>query len=505
MLIAGVGSSLAEDLGISTTIAKEKPARLTFGDSEPLVSLLQETPIEKLQPTLVSKLKKGDIDLRQLIQAASLANARTFGGEDYIGMHTLMALKPAWLMSRQLPTERKALSVLKVLYRNTHQIHAKGGSAKEVLHPVTDDLPLRGNTAQRLRSAVHGGRAMEAEQIFAAISHRSAEDSFNELMHVVEDGIDVHRIVFAHRSWDMLDLAGMENAQTLLRQSLRYCLKNEKWTASHQGEARSLLPRLLDQYSLLSRPPSGARAGDADWVNAMSKTLFEATPTQAAEAAAAALKENMSPDSIGEAISLAANQLVLRDAGRTEKMVRPGKPVGSTHGDSIGVHAQDSANAWRHIAKVSNHRNSMACLILGAYQVARDRSNRGGNFLDWKPRPHDDELAAIKARDAVALLQQLGGAIREKDQDRACAVTHRYGSLGHDPRPVFDLLLRYATSEDGALHAEKYYITASGDFADTRPALRWRHLTSLARVTASEYGQPAPGYTQACKLLGVEA
>ncbi len=38
-----------------------------------------------------------------MIQAAALANARSFGGEDYIGFHTLMALKPAYGMAQQLP------------------------------------------------------------------------------------------------------------------------------------------------------------------------------------------------------------------------------------------------------------------------------------------------------------------------------------------------------------------------------------------------------------------
>jgi hypothetical protein len=68
---------------------------------------------------------------------------------------------------------------------------------------------------------------------------------------------------------------------------------------------------------------------------------------------------------------------------------------------------------------------------------------------------------------------------------------------------VFDLLLRYAVSEDGALHAEKYYRTVSEEFASTRPALRWRHLVALARVTASEYGRRAPGYDEAISLLKV--
>ena len=35
-----------------------------------------------------------------------------------------------------------------------------------------------------------------------------------------------------------------------------------------------------------------------------------------------------------------------------------------------------------------------------------------------------------------------------------------------------------------------------------RPAFRWRQMVSLARVTASEFGRPAPGYAEAKKLLG---
>jgi hypothetical protein len=65
------------------------------------------------------------------------------------------------------------------------------------------------------------------------------------------------------------------------------------------------------------------------------------------------------------------------------------------------------------------------------------------------------------------------------------------------------MLLKYATSEDGALHAEKYYSTVKEEFGRSRPAFRQRHLVALARVTASEYGKRAPGYEDACRLLKV--
>ena len=68
---------------------------------------------------------------------------------------------------------------------------------------------------------------------------------------------------------------------------------------------------------------------------------------------------------------------------------------------------------------------------------------------------------------------------------------------------MFDLLLRYAVSEDGSLHAEKYYRTVTEEFAAARSAFRWRQLVALARVTASEYGRPAPGMAEARELMKV--
>jgi len=173
------------------------------------------------------------------------------------------------------------------------------------------------------------------------------------------------------------------------------------------------------------------------------------------------------------------------------------------HGDSIGVHASDSACAWRNLARVSNARNAFACLILGAYQVALDRVARGGDFLHWDPLPMPYHLAQIKVNDAEGLLHQADEAIRQNLQAHAAAIVHRYGELGHPPRPVFDLLLRYAVSEDGSLHAEKYYRTVVEEFSSTRPEFRWRQLVALARVTSSEYGRPAPGMAEAREVLKV--
>ena len=130
MLVASVGVGTAIDMGLAPARAgdDEQGERLVFGGLEPLVSLMQETGVKDIVPVLVGKLREGT-ELKQLVAAAALANARTFGGEDYVGFHTLMALAPAFHMSRQLPDDRRALPVLKVLYRNTNRIHEQIGRA----------------------------------------------------------------------------------------------------------------------------------------------------------------------------------------------------------------------------------------------------------------------------------------------------------------------------------------------------------------------------------------
>jgi len=499
VLVAGLGPGLAGALAVRSAAAEDgRPDALSFGSLEPLVSLMQETAPDTLMPLLVQRLRSGT-PLRDLVAAGSLANARAFGGEDYIGFHTFMALAPAQAMARELPVERRALPVLKVLYRNAGQIQAKGGRAKEVLTACGAEPP-----ADESRSLRDGMRARDlpgTERQLAALVRRSPQAAFEEIQSLVQDELDVHRVVLAYRAWGMLDVIGREHALTMLRQSLRYCLRHEEQRVARgyrESEIRRILPRVLDQHRLLERG-LGSRDVDDAWVRTLSLTLLKCNPAQAADTVAAALAEGIRPEAIGEALSLAATEQVLRDTGRPAQWASADKPVGSVHGDSPGVHASDSVNAWRNIAAVSGARNRLLSLVAGAAHVAQ-----GLKDADKAPYPHPEHLERIRAEDAPALLAEAHDAIRSGDQARAVAAVHLYGERGHAVRPVFDLLLRYAVSEDGSLHAEKYYRTVSEEYARGRKSLRWRHVIALARVTASEYGRPAPGYADVCGLLGID-
>ena len=309
-----------------------------------------------------------------------------------------MALAPALAMAQELPEAHRPLPVLKVLYRNTNRIQEKGGRRQELLHPVKALTPSPDHpSGEVLREAIRGADEEGAERIFAAMSKEPPGEAFNHLQFAVQDEVDVHRVVLAWRAWALLDVTGKEQAHTLLRQSVRYCVDSERYRLDHKNPEpgiRTVLPKLLDQYRLLGRS-LGKRPAEDAWVEQLSRTIYGGRPDQAADAVAAALAEGMAPEVVGEAISLAANSLVLHDPGRRKEQASAIKPAGSVHGDSVGVHASDAANAWRNIARVSNPRNTVASLIVGAYHTAgRSKS------LNKEAFPLAEQLEKITQQDA---------------------------------------------------------------------------------------------------------
>lgn len=491
MLTALIGPALAADMGLANRAVAGEPTAKTPDGLERLVSLLQETAVPKLMPALVEQLNKG-VALRELVAAAALANARAFAGHDYDGYHTFMALAPSYAMAEVMPEKERPLPVLKVIHRNSRTMKSgPGRPADRMTH--AEPVELKGNqpAGKLMLEASRARRLKEADGIFLTAAKDSLENAYNDLQNLVHDEVNVHRVVLAWRSWETIDFTGKDHARTLLRQSVHFCCDERN---GGDSSIRTLLPQLMEKHHLMDRKIGTKEADDA-WVERLGQTVYAEKREDAAGAVATALAEGYSPEVVGEALSVACARLLLGDLGRERAFEN--KPLGSVHGDSTGVHASDSANAWRHIARVSNARNTFASLIAGAYHTAGQTRRQMKELF-----PHAADLDSIREKDPAKLLGLTEEAIKAKEQARVCAVAQTYGKLGHDPRALFALLMKYAVSEDGALHAEKYFRTVAEEFTTVRPAFRWQHLVALSRVTASLYGKPAPGVEEARKLLG---
>jgi hypothetical protein len=485
---AALGLALVERLGFAGALSRLAHERLKFGALDPLVDLLQETPADALLPLVVQKLRGGTA-LGDVVGAAALANARAYGGTNYNGYHVLMAMMPSFEMAAQMPAPYTALPVLKVLHRNARFLQETGRATEDALGPLAGT-----SGSARLVESVRARDLPQAEQSLAALERESRAQAYEELQTVVRDDMNVHRVVLSWRAYDLQRLTGEDQAVTMLRQSVRFCIDEDGQRAGRgQGpsEIQTLLPRLMEERGLNDRE-RGKRALDDAALERLSETFFSADRPSAARAAAAILAEGIDPEDVGAALSLAATRLLLRDPGRTKE--EPGKPVGSVHGASVGVHASDAANAWRHIARLGSARNAFASLIAAAYHTA-------GQSQHADIAPDDPDGEPCTKDDDRALLGEIEGRIRERDQKGACRAAARYVDHRHESAQLFALLLGFAVSEDGALHAEKYFRTVQEEHATARPAHRGLYLVALTRVMASHFGFPAPGYAEAKELL----
>jgi hypothetical protein len=487
-----LGSNLARDLGVAESQADEPSHRLTFGKRERLVSLIQETPLDRFLPTVVKEYRAG-ASLEDLVAATALANTRCFGGEDYIGFHSLMALPPAYCLARH-GNSIDLVPLLKVMYRNARQMQTRHGK-EDALSPI-DPPSATPLTDIGIRDAVRQQSCHEAEQSLSAILAANPTRGFETLQSTIQDDINVHRVVLAWRCWELLPFTGLDQAQTMLRQSIHFCVDSERDRINHQQPepaVRAATVKLVDQYRLAGLKPRN-RSGDDAWIANLANTIHRGTRDEAAEGVAGSLAEGFSLTSIGQALALAANRLLLCDPGLAAKYDSPAMPAGSVHGASVGVHASDAANAWNHIARTSSGTSAILSLVVGAYHT-------GGQATGGEPYPISADRDAVATVPDDQLLPQTEEAIRARDQRRTAALINRIGSTQRPVDDLWELLRRYAISEDGSLHAEKYFHTAKEEFHTARPAHRWGQIIALGRVSASQFGQPAPGFEEAQQLL----
>ena len=177
-----------------------------------------------------------------------------------------MAMLPALAMSGLLAGNRRPLPVLKVLYRNAQQIQSVGGASKTTLHALhAPSTPPWETSAVQIRDACRKVDVDRGERLLATVGG-SPLDLFNALQPAIQDDLNVHRFVFAHRTYGLVGLLGKEYSYSLLRQCVRLCADHERIRIEHkQAESpiRALLPKLLDQYKLAGKSLGKRDPGDA--------------------------------------------------------------------------------------------------------------------------------------------------------------------------------------------------------------------------------------------------
>jgi len=318
MLAVLVGSDLAANLGLAAVDDKDAKAK-TPTDITRLSRVIQETPTGDLLAALDKQLKAG-VTLREMIAAGALANVRAFGGQDYNGYHSFMALCPSYAMAMALPEKERPLPILKVLYRISTHIHGASCSKNDRLAKVDAvKIEAKVSASEQLRQAARARQLARAEGIFISMNG-TPEQTYDDLQPMIQDDLNVHRVVLAWRSWEVLDFIGKDHARDMLRQTVRFC-SDARHTSRNPHPIQKVLPDLLSKHKLLTAKAGNKTVNDA-WIERTANTIYSDKQETAAGVVAAALADGVDPDAISEAIALAATLLVLNDPGRPARAPR---------------------------------------------------------------------------------------------------------------------------------------------------------------------------------------
>ena len=375
MLVASVGPALAADLGLAPPFADDDGRHAsTFGELEPLVALMQETPADRLVPELVEKLQDGHRPARRSWRPRPLANARDLRRRGLRRLPHPHGPGPGLPDgAASCPRRSGPCRCSRCSTATPTASRSTAGRRHEVLHPV-EPAPLpdgqvarrgapRGRPASRTWPRPRGpspriaqgplGRGVQRPAVRRPGRHRSPPR---------RPGLAGLGAARPHRQG-----AG-PHAAAPVGPVLRRRGAND--TAATTG--RSPSPAAEAARPVPAGRPEGRRRGRPDdaWVERLCRDDLRR------RAGSRPPTRSPRPWPRGSRRRRSARRSRWRrtssscatPAGREADGA--GKPPGSVHGDSVGVHACDAANAWRNIARVSDPRNAVACLIVGAYHTA---------------------------------------------------------------------------------------------------------------------------------------
>ena len=326
-----------------------------------------------------------------------------------------------------------------------------------------------------------------AEGTFAALATASPDDAFNDLQYSVQDEIDVHRVVLAWRAWATAR-PGRQGAGPHPAAPVGALLRRDRAEpAAQRGTGiRAVLPKLLDQYKLPGKA-GGKRKAEDEVGREDGRDDLRRQPRQGRRRRGRGPGRRLSPGggrrsdvAGGEPAGAARPRPGRRPTGRQAEGQRPrrlGRRPRLGLGQRLAEHRPRQQRA--------QHRRQPD--RAAAYHTAGQSGGQHKEAVPARPSSWRRSRPRTPRRCCRDTEGRDQGARTRRGRRRWSTATASWSS---PERPVFDLLLRYAVSEDGALHAEKYYRTVTRGVRGRRGRRSaggswWRWPASRPASTAS--------------------
>jgi hypothetical protein len=364
----------AADLAVSPEVVRFSP------EMEPVVRWIEDTPRDRVLQVAAEKLKAG-LSFRQLLGGLFLAGIRNIKPRPVgFKFHAVMVMNSAHQLALDAPQHDRLLPFFWALdnFKSSQLQDEKEGNW--VLSPVKESAVPSPERARKLFAEAMDRWDDEAADV--AVSGLCRAAGSGEIAEALwrygaRDWQNIgHKIIFAAQSFRILDTIGWQHAEPVLR-SLVYGLLN-----GGQGET-SATYAANDRLAAQIRPDWSAGKPDSAAAAATLDALRQATPNEAAQAAADALNRGVAASSVWDGVMLAANELLMRQPG------------------IVALHAVTASNSMHYAFRAAARDSTRLLVLLQACSwIALFREGvRSRNGLPDKPLIN--EIAQLPPPDAT--------------------------------------------------------------------------------------------------------
>jgi hypothetical protein len=319
---------------------------------EPLVRLLEKTPRNRLLEEVADRIHKG-LSYRELLAALLLAGVKNVEPRPSVGFkfHAVLVVNSAHLASLASPAEHRWLPIFWALD------YYKSAEAQDVKErgdwtmPAVEEgaVPPAHKARESFIKAMDNWDEQAADAAVAGLTRTAGANEIYELFfrYGMRDFRSIgHKAIYVANSRRALDCIGWQHAEPVLR-SLAYAL------LSHEGDSPAKRDDAADRplrrnEELAGKFRSTWQEGKPDKAatSEMLQTLRTASNNEACDQVAELINRGTAPQSIWDALHVAAGELLMRQPG------------------IVAIHAVTSTNALHYAYQESSDDKTRRLLLL---------------------------------------------------------------------------------------------------------------------------------------------
>ena len=449
---------------VSAQEARVTPAlvRLNAG-IEPLVQLIEDTPPAELLEQVAQRIRQGTT-YQQVVAALFLAGVRNIAPRPNVGFkfHAVMVINAAHQESLASPETDRWLPIFWALDEfKKSQVMEQHDSGWRMA-PVNESIvPPPHKAKAAFITAMDNWDENNADAAIAGLVRSAGANEIYELFYRygARDFRSIgHKAIFTGHSWRLLQFIGWQHAEAVLRSLAFACLNHDvKNTTPALSDEPADRPWRRNQ-KLVAGMGSAWMSGRVDdgATREMLAVLRQGTDEEACDKAVALIGSGISPQSIWDALFIAASEIVMR---------QPNVP---------NVHSMSSANALRYTFQASGDDVTRKLLILqDCAFITRFRDAVRGKVADLRI----DDVKPLAVKESAGAIEEIFSDV-SADHVSAAKKIHYYLSNGGSPQDLMNAARRLIFLKGRDAHDYKFSCAVLEDYFKVSPAWRNQFLAA---------------------------